>query len=154
LNKTISDIPYSAHLRLQTENAGIHLYPSESSSFFIGLGAYFNQNQLTGSAVSDGTLMVNGQSVTAGDTVNLTYKQQPIDPYVSIGGNIYFDKGHHFSLGTELGAFYLGNPKVAVTCNDPNVTPADLEAYQQKTEHDLKKIPVWPVLKISINYSF
>jgi hypothetical protein len=158
LNKTISDIPYSAHLRLRTENAGLHLYPSKSSSFFIGLGAYFNQNQLTGTAVSDGTLIVNGDSanpVPKGDSVNFTYKQQPIDPYVSIGGNIYFDKGHHFSLGTELGAYYLGNPKVNASTTPSGAVPqSDLDAYTQKATSDLKKIPVWPVLKISINYSF
>ena len=50
MNRTISNIPYSANVRLQSENAGLRLYPFSKSSFYIGLGAYFNQNQLKGSA--------------------------------------------------------------------------------------------------------
>jgi hypothetical protein len=153
LNKTISGTPYSAKLRLQTENVGLHLYPSKSSSFYIGLGAYFNQNQLNGSAYSTAAnpIMVDGYTVPPNESVSLTYKQQPVDPYVSIGGNIYFDQAHHFSLGAELGAFYLGNPKVNISDNVPQPYKAN---YEQEATHDLKKTPVWPVLKISFNYSF
>lgn len=155
LHRSISGIPYSAHLRLMSERAGLNWYPWTDHSFYLSLGAYFNQNRLSGSAVSDGTLTVNGTPVPSGDSVNLTYKQQPVDPYVSIGGNLYFDKAKHFSLGTELGVFYLGNPKVSVSTTPSGAVPqSDLNAYQQQAEHDLKKLPVWPVLKVSICYSF
>lgn len=151
MNRTISDVNYTAKVRLQSENVGLHIYPSKTSSFYIGLGAYFNQNQLNGTAVSDGSLVVDGQLIPPGDYVKLNYKQQPVAPYVSVGGNLYFDKGHHISLGGELGAFYLGNPKVKITSNDPAF---DSTSYQQQAEHDLKKIPVWPILKVSLNFSF
>jgi hypothetical protein len=155
LNKTYSDIPYSGNVQMQSEYAGISYYPSKESSFRINFGAYFNQNQFTGSAISDGTLTVNGFPVPPGTSVNLEYKQQPINPYVSISGNLYFDKGHHFSLGAELGAFYLGDPRVSVTTNPSGaVPPSDLAAYQQQVEDDIKKLPVWPILKLSLNYSF
>ena len=155
LNRTISDIPYSANLNLQSEYAALNLYPWRNRSFHFSLGAYFNQNRLNGSAVSDGTLQVNGATVPAGDSVLLEYKQQPVDPYVSIGGNLYFDKGHHLSLGAELGAFYLGNPRVNVTTSPSGVVPqSDLDAYRQKVENNIKKVPVWPILKLSLNYSF
>jgi hypothetical protein len=155
LNRTISDIPFSAHLRLMSENVGLSLYPWKGNSFHFSLGAYINQNRLSGTAISDGTLTVNGFAVPAGDSVNLVYKQQPVDPYVSIGGNVYFDRARHFSLGTELGAFYLGNPKVSVSTSPSGVVPqSNLNTYQQQAQHDLKKIPVWPVLKISFCYSF
>ena len=103
LNRTINDIPYSANLRMQSEYAALNLYPWRNSSFRLSLGAYFNQNRLTGTAVSDGSLNVNGYPVPPGDTVRLEYKQQPVDPYASIGGNLYFDKARHFSLGAEIG---------------------------------------------------
>jgi hypothetical protein len=154
LNRTISGIPYSAHLRMMSENAGLNLYPWKDHSFHISLGAYFNQNRLTGTATSDGTLTVNGFLVPAGQSVKLEYQQQPVDPYVSIGGNVYFDKARHFSMGTELGAFYLGNPRVSVTNPSGTVPQSDLNTYQQQAQHDLKKLPVWPVLKISFCYSF
>jgi hypothetical protein len=154
-DRTISGIPYSAHVRMQSEHAGLNLYPWRDRSFHLSLGAFFNQNQLTGSAISDGTLTVNGTPVPAGDSVNLTYKQQPINPYASIGGNLYFDKARHFSLGAELGVFYLGNPKVGVTTTPPGSVPqSDLDAYKKQVEDDIKKVPVWPILNISLNYSF
>jgi hypothetical protein len=155
LNRSISDIPYSGHLRLMSERAGLDLYPWKDHSFHVSVGAYFNQNRLSGTATSDGTLTVNGALVPAGDSVKLVYKQQPIDPYVSIGGNVYFDKARHFSIGTELGAFYLGNPRVSVSTTPAGVVPmANLNSYQQQAQHDLKKLPVWPILKISFCYSF
>lgn len=154
LNRTINDVPYSANLRMQSEYAALNLYPWRNSSFRLSLGAYFNQNRLTGTAVSDGSLNVNGYPVPPGDTVRLEYKQQPVDPYASIGGNLYFDKARHFSLGAEIGAFYLGNPKVHISDSQGAVPSADLDANQQKLAHDLKKIPVWPIIKLSLNYSF
>lgn len=154
LNHTFSDVPFSGKIRMQSEYAGINLYPSSDSSFHISLGAYFNQNQFTGSAISDGTLTVNGSPpIPKGDSVGLVYKQQPVVPYVSIGGNVYFDKARHFSLGAELGAFYLGNPKVSATSTDPAALPY-LAGYEQEVVNDIKKVPVWPILKLSLNYSF
>ncbi len=154
LNKTYSGIPYSGDIRMQSEYAGINFYPSAKSSFRISFGAYFNQNQFTGTSVSDGTLSINGSPpIPAGQSVSLEYKQQPVNPYASIGGNLYFDKAHHFSLGAELGVFYLGNPRVTVSSTAP-VPPVDLAAYQQQVENDIKKLPVWPILKLSLNYSF
>ena len=154
LNRTFNDIPYHAHLRMESEYAALNLYPWRDRSFHFSLGAYFNQNRLTGSAISDGTLTVNGNPVPPGDAVRLEYKQQPVDPYLAIGGNLYFDKAKRFSLGAELGAFYLGNPRVKVSDSEGLVAPSDLAANQQKLEHDLKKIPVWPILKLSFNFSF
>ena len=154
LNRTINDIPYNANLKLQSEFAALNVYPWKTSSFHFNLGAYFNQNQLNGSAISDGTLNVGNTTVPNGDTVILEYKQQPVEPYVSIGGNLYFDKGHHVSLGGELGAFYLGNPRVRIY-DTANVVPqSDRDTQQQKLENNIKKVPVWPILKISLNYSF
>jgi hypothetical protein len=155
LNRTYSGIPYSGNVHMQSEYAGLNVYPSAKSSFRISLGAYFNQNKFTGSAVSDGTLVVNGFPVPAGDSVHLEYKQQPVNPYVSIGGNLYFDKARHFSLGAELGAFYLGNPRVSVNTTPSGIVPqSDLDSYKKQVEDDIKNIPVWPVLKLSLNYSF
>jgi len=154
LNRTINDVPYSAHLRLQSEYAALNLYPWRNSSFRLNLGAYFNQNRLAGTAESTGSFKVNGYLVPNGDTVRLEYKQQPVDPYASIGGNLYFDKARHFSLGAEIGAFYLGNPKVHISDSQGVVPQPDLDANQKKLANDLKKIPVWPIIKLSLNYSF
>jgi hypothetical protein len=154
LDRTIENIPYTADLHFMSEYAALNLYPSRESSFHLSLGAYFNQNRFTGKAVSDGSLEIDGNPVDAGESVNLEYKQQPVVPYASIGGNVYFDRARHFSLGFEFGAFYLGNPKVKTTSTDPAITQDMLDSYSAKVAHDIKKVPVWPILKISLNYSF
>ena len=87
--------------------------------------------------------------------LNAQYKQQPVCPEAAIGGNfIYFDKGHHCALGGELGIFYLGNPKLTLNSPDNTIPTAALASYQSQAESDLKKIPVWPVLKLQVTISF
>jgi hypothetical protein len=152
-NQTVEGVPYNAKAHLQSEYAGLNIYPWRDHSFRLSLGAFFNQNRLNGTSVSDGSLVVNGYPVPAGESVSLEYKQQPIVPYASIGGNIYFDRARHFSLGVELGVFYLGNPRVNVTATDPLADPF-LPGYKQQVEDNLQKYPVWPILKVSLNYSF
>jgi hypothetical protein len=155
LTRTISGIPYTGSLHFMSERAGLNVFPWSNHSFCVSLGTYFNQDHFKGSALSDGSLTINGAPVPAGTSVNLEYKPQPINPYASIGGNLYFDKARHFSLGGELGAFYLGQPRVTVSTTPPGaVDQGDLDAYRDKVVNDIKKVPVWPILKISFNYSF
>jgi hypothetical protein len=150
-NWTIKDIPFSATLRLKSQRVGINLYPSRDSSFFVSLGVYFDQNQLTGTAVGDGSISINGTPIPNGDIVHFEYKQQPTDPYASIGGNLYFDRNHCFSFGFEVGAFYMGHPKIQVSDEQNQV---DWTSYKNDVYNAINKVPVWPILKISLNFSF
>jgi hypothetical protein len=155
LNRTYTGIPYSGNAHLWYQRAGLNVYPWRDSSFRISLGTYFNHSRFSGSAVSDGTFNVGGSTVPAGDSINLEYKQQPYNPYLTLGGNIYFDHRHHFSLGGEIGVYYPGNPRVSATTTPAGVVPpADLASYEDQVVSDLKKVPVWPILNLSLNYSF
>lgn len=154
LNKTFNGNNYSGHLRLMSEDFALNLYPWQNRSFHISLGGYVDQNRLTGNA--NGAITVNGNPyvLPPGETLKLKYQPQSINPYVSVGGNLYFDKARHFSLGGELGAFYLGTPRVSLTDSGATVAASDLAAEQHTIQHDIKKLPVWPILKISVCYSF
>ena len=95
------------------------------------------------------TITINGNVYP---NASLEIKQQAVDPYLAIGGNIYFDKGHHVSLGGELGVFYTGNPRVDLSV--PGATAKDLQDEQSKINKYAKDAQFWPVLKVTLNYSF
>ena len=95
---TIESANYHIHLHLQSEPLTLNVYPWTHSSFHISVGALLNQNRLSGN--SDETITINGN--TYGNPV-VSIKQGAENPYLTAGGNLYFDHGHHVSLGGELG---------------------------------------------------
>jgi hypothetical protein len=145
-NRNIQDASYSGNLRLQSEPLTLDLYPSRFSSFHLGLGALFNQDEVSASA---NNVTVN----TYTGNLNLNIKYQPVDPYVGIGGNLYFDRGHHVSLSGTLGVAYFGDSKVNLTSTpvDPTGSVANEQSKIQKYANDLK---FFPIIKIGLNYSF
>jgi hypothetical protein len=141
---------YDVNLLLQSEPVMLSWYPWKHHSFRINAGALFNQFHSTGTAAGN-NLDLNG--TTYSGTLNLDLKQQPVNPYLSIGGNLYFDKGHHVSLAGELGVFYTGEPRVSLTAN-PAANQSDLQAEEEQIKHYARYAEFWPVLKVSLNFSF
>jgi hypothetical protein len=153
-NGEIKGINYKIDLRLMSEPLTLNWYPWKRSSFHIGAGVLLNENHLTGSA-NGNNLNFGGTTYIGHGTANLDIKQQLVDPYVSIGGNIYFDKAHHWSLGGELGAFYTGEPRVDFTANTtPPASQQSVQSEQNEIKHYAKDAEVLPVLELSLNYSF
>ena len=154
-DRTISGVSYSGDFTLQSENVGLRYYPSKTSSFYVGVGALFNQNVVNGSA--SGSVEINGitYNLPANTPLLATYKQQPVCPEVAIGGNFfYFDTAHHWAMGGELGVFYLGEPKLTLNDTSGLIPPDQLNSYQNQAVSDLKKLPVWPVLKLQVTFGF
>jgi hypothetical protein len=149
-NHTIENNGYNVNLKLQTEPVTLNWYPWKDHSFRFSVGALFNQNHSSGTA-SGNNLDLNGTPYSG--TLNLDLKQQPVNPYLSMGGNLYFDKGHHVSLGGELGVFYTGEPRVSLTTSPP-ANPADVQGEINQITHYARYAQFWPVLKVSLNYSF
>jgi len=158
-NDEIEDVEYDATLRLMSEPLTFNFYPWRRSSFFISAGVLFNQNRLTGTGTGQGTIDLGGTTFPAAavGTLNLEVEYQPVNPYLSIGGNLYFDKAKHWSLGAELGVFYQGNSEVDLTRTggiaDPGIDAALANERRQVEDHADKAI-FWPVAKISLNFSF
>jgi len=156
---TIQDVAYSGTLRPMSEVLTLNLYPWTKSSFYVGVGAFFNQNNLTGSASDANGITLDGTFYPAGQvgTLHLKVDQQPVNPYVSVGGNLYFGKAHHWSLAGELGVAYAGKPRVDLTRSggvvDPNIDLA-VAQQRQKVENQIKDFQFWPVLKLGVTYSF
>jgi hypothetical protein len=146
---TIQGITYNADLRLMSQPLTLNLYPWASHSFHVSLGVMFNENQLKGDAT--GAVNLGGTPYTG--HVHLKIEQEVADPYLSIGGNLYFDKAQHWSLGGELGVTYTGDPSVTLTTS-PAAPPAQLQAERSQVKDYARDAQFWPVLKVSLNYSF
>lgn len=155
----IEGVDYDATLRLMSEPLTFNYYPWRRGSFYISAGILFNQNRLTGTGTGQGTIELDGMMFPASTvgTLNLEVGYQPVNPYLSIGGNLYFDKARHWSLGAELGVFYQGNSDVDLTRTGGVANPAIDAAVaneQREVEDYADKAKFWPVAKISLNFSF
>jgi len=155
----ISGNHYDATLRLLGEPLTLDVYPWQKSSFHFSFGVLFNQNELTGTATDNGTIIIGGQPFPTDQvgSVHLKIKQQPVNPYMSIGGNFfYFDRAHHWAMGGELGAYYTGDQDVSLSRNGPPAPLIDaaLKNQQKRVQNFADQFKWWPVAKIFVSYSF
>ena len=148
----IKGVEYDAKIRLMSEPLTLDYYPWKKSSFHISLGVQFNQNRLTGTANDTGNIFPPEQV----GMVNLEIKQQPVNPYLSIGGNFfYFDSAHHWSLGGELGVAYTGDPKVDLSTASSSPFRDAVTQYGETPVKDYaEKFRWWPIVKLMVSYSF
>ena len=150
---TIEGVPFSVKLRLESAPLTLNWYPFTHSSFRVNGGILLNANRLTGNAnIPASNPITIGNDTSYSGPVNATIKQEFVDPYLSLGGNLYFDSGHHVSLGGELGVIYTGEPDVSFSA--PNTTYDNQQQELHKINSYAKKVQFWPVIKISLNYSF
>jgi len=155
----IEDVRYESDVRLLSEHVSLDFYPSKKLAFRVSVGALFNQNQLTGSPDPNQTIVIDGNPYTPAEygTLNLKIKQQPVNPYVSIGGNLFcFDRGHHWSLGGELGVAYSPwNVSLNHTggTNPPGLDQA-IASQKKKIDDNLNKYPIIPIVKLYVSCAF
>jgi hypothetical protein len=155
----IEDIRYNSDVRMMSEHVSLDFYPIKEMSFRISVGALFNQNQLTGSPNPNQTIVIDGVPYTPAEygKLNLKITQEPVSPYVSVSGNFfYFDRGHHWSMGGELGLAYSPwhvSLKHTGGTNPPGLDQA-ITSQERKIDDQLNRYPVWPILKLYVSGSF
>ena len=156
----IKGTDYDAHIRLLAEPLTLDVYPWRKYAWHISFGWMFNQNQLTGSATFHPTITIDGQPFPIDQVgrLDLKIQQQPVNPYLAIGGNFfYFDHAHRWAFGGELGVAYTGDPKVDLTrgSGQPStIIDAAVAAQESRTKDWAKQYQWWPILKLNISYSF
>jgi hypothetical protein len=157
-NLAVDSLHYDASIRLLSEPLTFDLYPWKDHSFHISVGALFNQNKLSGTSTDKGIVTIDNISFPSrpGD-FSMTIHQQPVNPYLSFGGNFfYFDHAHHWAMGGEAGVAYMGDPDVSASQNrgaDP-VLRAVLPHVKSHLENYANDFKWWPVLKLNVSYSF
>ena len=163
-SQTIKGIDYSATARMQSETVGLDVYPWADTSFRITLGALYNQNELTATASPvSGNITIAGQTFSSSDVghLNLKIRQQPVDPYLAVGGNLfYFDDSHQWAFTGELGVVYVGDAKVNLDRSKRVATPVD-DQINDRIAKEKKQIEgyanwskFWPIASIGVSYTF
>jgi hypothetical protein len=150
----VQDAKYNLKIHLMSEPLALDLFPSRNSTFHLSLGALINQNQFTGANGSAQNITINGSPYfIPANALSLKLKQPAVLPYASLGGNLYLGSRHHLFLSGELGAAY-GRWNASFTDSSGLISASDLAAEQSKVRNGANKVPVWPIIKISVGYSF
>jgi hypothetical protein len=149
-SRKVQDITYDLKAEPLSETVALDLYPWKRHSFHVSLGIMVDQSEISGQA--GGAYVLNGQIYSG--TLDLSIKGQPVAPYLSIGGNLfYFDHAHHWAMFGELGVAYVGTAQVSLNASDPTATVA-VANQKHKIEDARNQFPFWPILKLGVTYSF
>lgn len=162
VNPTVTSQEYDVDLELQSQFVGLDIYPWRESSFRITAGVLLNQNEFSGTAIASpnaaDTYVFNGNTYQQSAVGNLTFsaEQDEICPFITIGGQIHFDKKKRWALGGEIGVVYTGSPDVSLTSQNTLAAPfpQDLEAERRNLEEDAKDFKFYPIVKLSLSFSF
>ncbi|MFY9746721.1 MAG: hypothetical protein WA891_00580 [Acidobacteriaceae bacterium] len=175
---TSDGISYNAALRFRSAEASVDWFPW-AKGFHVSPGALlYNGNQITGNASVPGgqTFTLNGTTYTSSTTDPVTgtggVTMNKAAPKLTVGwGNLVPRSGRHFSVPVELGAAYIGDPKVAVNlagtaCYTYEGTPycsnvatnsmiqSNLAAQVLKLNNDAKDARFFPLLSLGFAYRF
>ena len=156
-NLGIGGLHYDARLRLLDEPLTLDIYPWQKRSFHVSVGLWLNQNELSGTVSSTGTIIVNGVPVVVpAGSLSMKIEQQPVNPYLSIGGNLfYFDRAHRWALAGELGVVYTGSPHASVTRTASAIlSDATVNEVENRLEHYAEDYQWWPIAKLAVTFSF
>lgn len=128
------------------------------NGFRLSLGGRYIDASFTGS-ISGRDITVNNQIYTAAQYGGLVAKVEngnKIAPYVGIGWDSSHFSSSGFSLGFEVGALYVGDPKATLTTTRSVAgLQVDLDAEVAKVKADYGKFgQIWPVVGLTAKYRF
>jgi len=159
-NRDIEGINYDYDLELLTVG-GLVDYYLDNSNFRLTGGAYYNGNNLSGSAtVGVGGININGTNYTSADigSLDLEIEFDKVAPYLGIGwGSNNTDTGWSFSM--DIGVMYHGEADIALsmtpgTAVAPAGLAADILAEANSIVNEVKDYKLYPVISIGATYRF
>lgn len=158
----VSDVTFNSKLRMFSAPVGVDFYPWADSAFRITGGVLINGNRFTAIAPQQAPGAVSVPLGTSGGIdsaaigdLNLKVDQDVIAPYIGVGYNWFLGKEKRWTIGGEVGIAYAGSPNVTLTrSNGPDAIDAQVAIERQQIEDDLEKYTVYPIVKVSIGFSF
>ncbi|MEA2905589.1 MAG: hypothetical protein QOI12_2976 [Alphaproteobacteria bacterium] len=129
-----------------------------SNGFRFSAGVRYHDFQPSGSvnaAVAVITINNTPYPTTAIGALHAKIKTNTVGPYLGLGfDSTHFSSGNFF-FGFDLGAIYLGKPKVALS-TDRNVPglDTDLGAEEKKINDQIKNFGIYPVIMLTGKYRF
>ena len=164
LNTSIDkeQITYKGDLDLLVGGILLDYYPSESSDFYLSLGAYYSNNQAKGTASPSNNNYEVGDNVYTQaqlGTLDASLHFQDFAPYLGFGYASMKEKGWGFSM--DMGLMYHGKSSVNLSLKNSSLLGADLAKLQsdidkekQNIQNDLDSFPFYPVLMLGLSYKF
>lgn len=159
--RTESNVTYDATLKAKAFSALIDLFPANRGSFHFTGGLMTDPVKVngTGKPTTSGNFTLNGNTYTTAQVGVLTaeVKYPDVAPYVGIGFGTPARNGSALKFLFDLGVV-IGKATVALDATGAASNPtlaADLQAQEDKTEHDVQKYAkVYPVISFGLAYRF
>lgn len=150
-------ITYKGDLKLGTKALYLDVHPF-SGSFRLTVGVDNGRTKFGGAAVANGSnkVDVNGTlyDYGAGDSITAEVRYPSTLPYVGIGWGL---AGPGLNLGFDLGV-NIGSADLVMTRSASlgaiSGFDANFAAQQAKYANDVADLKVYPVIKLSVGYSF
>lgn len=160
-DKNINDAYGGINYRYEIDSTSFavlgHWYPSGRGGIFrLTGGLYRNDSKVGGTAglTSGSSYTIGNTSYTAaqigGLTGTATFDKNA--PYLGIGWG--GRPGERFGVTFDLGAMYVGAPKVSLATTGGVVTAADLEAERQQVENDFRNVKWFPLIALGVYVRF
>jgi hypothetical protein len=169
----------TADLNLATFGASLDYYPFPTHGLRLSPGLlFYNQNVLTGSGtvVANQTFKLNSvtyyssSTLPVQGTIGLGLNARNPSFTMTIGwGNMISRTGGHWSFPVELGAAFVGDPKLTANlsglactaqgtgCVNAATDPtfqSNLTAQITKSQKDLNVLSVYPIISFGVTYNF
>lgn len=155
--KEQSNVSYDVHFKLKAFTGLVDLYPGTHGGFHLTGGLITNPLSFTGNGQpTGGTFNINGNSYTAAQvgTLTATGKWPGVSPYLGLGFGSPAHRGGRIGILFDIGAA-IGKAKIGLSATGTSSNlAADLEAQRAKTQKDVDKIPVYPVISFGVAYHF
>jgi len=163
-------VDYDATLDLLTAGVLIDYFPIDESRFRVSAGAYYNGNELTGSAVASAgnTVTIDNNTYNLSDigSLDLDVTFDDFAPYVGLGwGSSVTKSGWSFTI--DVGVMYQNNPIIELThgnCILDDIgsplscaqlqTDIDTEVTNLKADYLKDEYKFYPVVMLGATYAF
>lgn len=149
-------ITYRGDLKLATQALYLDVHPF-AGTFRLTVGVDNGRTRFGGAAVGNGgNIDVNGTSYTygAGDSITAEVRYPSTMPYLGIGWGL---GGSGLNVGLDLGV-NIGSADLVMTRSASlGAIPgfdANFEAQRALYANDVADIKVFPIIKLSVGYSF
>jgi len=150
-------ITYRGDLKLATQALYLDVHPF-GGTFRLTVGVDNGRTRFGGTAVADGSgeVDVNGTlyPLPAGESITAEVRYPSTMPYLGIGWGL---AGSGLNVGLDLGV-NIGTADLVMTRSENlGLIPgfdADFEAQRALYANDVADIKVFPIIKLSVGYSF
>lgn len=181
-NLSTNGMTLNGKLNLASSGISLDLYPFPYHGLRFSPGVlFYNQNSANANVTVNG-----GTSFTLNSTTYYSSPSNPVEGAGTLGlnsqnpaftmtagwGNLISRRGGHFSIPFEIGAAFVGTPKIDIALNsgqvctnpqgtagcqnvatDPDVQ-SNLQAQIAKYQNDLNPLKVYPIVSVGIGYNF